>query len=165
MMRAQDPNTANMVPVTVEGESHYVLVMSPFQEHDMRTATGASGWLELQKAAAGAEGRKSPIFKGNLGMINNVILHSHESVIRFSDYGAGANVKAARALFMGRQAGVVAYGTAGGQRFTWKEEVDDYDNEPSVAAGTIIGCKATVFNGKRFGNIAVDTAAKSPRAA
>lgn len=165
MMRAQDPKTANMVPVTVEGEERYVTVMSPFQEHDMRTATGATGWLELQKAAASAEGNKNKIFKGGLGMINNVILHSHASAIRFNDYGAGSNVKAARALFMGRQAGVIAYGTSKGQRFMWKEEVDDFDNEPTVASGTIVGMKKTRFNGKDFGVMSIDTAAKDPSAA
>lgn len=163
MMRAQNPQTANMVPVTIEGEARYVCVMSPFQEHDMRTATGASGWLELQKAAAAAEGSKNKIFKGGLGMINNCILHSHQSGIRFSDYGVGADVSAARALFMGRQAGVVAYGTGKGARFDWKEEVEDYGNEPTVASGTIVGVKKTRFNKKDFGVMAIDTAAKPPK--
>ena len=161
MLRALDPTTANMLPVMINGEGHYVLLMNPFQEFDMRTAD-TTGWLDAQKAAAAAEGRNSPIFKGGLGMINNVVLHSHESVIRFSDYGAGANLPAARALFMGRQAGVVAYGTAGGLRFSWKEEEDDYGNEPTVVAGTILGVKKTRFNGKDFGILTVDTYAKNP---
>ncbi len=164
MMRALDPKTANMMPVDINGERHYVTLMSPFQEHSLRTESGAAGWLEIQKAAATAEGRASPIFKGGLGMINNVVLHTHESVIRFADYGAGTNLPAARALFMGRQAGVVAYGTGGGLRFSWKEEVDDFDNEPVVAAGTIIGVKKTRFNGKDFGVMALDTYAKNPNA-
>lgn len=162
MMRALDPKTANMLPVDINGERHYVILMSPFQEHSLRTETGATGWMEIQKAASTAEGRSSPIFKGGLGMINNAVLHSHESTIRFNDYGAGANLPAARALFMGRQAGVVAYGTAGGLRFTWKEEMDDYDNEPTVVAGTIIGIKKTRFNDKDFGVMALDTYARNP---
>ncbi|MCE7797861.1 N4-gp56 family major capsid protein [Sphingobium sufflavum] len=162
MMKAKDPKTANMLPVDVNGEKHYICLMSPFQEHDMRTGAGATGWLEIQKAAAGAEGRSSPIFKGGLGMVNNCVLHSHESAIRFADYGAGANLPAARGLFLGRQAGVVAYGTAGGLRFTWKEEEDDYGNEPTVVAGTIIGVKKTRFNGRDFGAMALDTYAKDP---
>lgn len=164
MMRALDPKTANMLPVDINGERHYVTLMSPFQEHSLRTEVGNAGWLEIQKAAAAAEGRSSPIFKGGLGMINNAVLHSHESTIRFNDYGAGNNLPAARALFMGRQAGVVAYGTAGGLRFTWKEEVDDYGNEPTVVAGTIIGIKKTRFNGRDFGVMALDTYAKNPAA-
>lgn len=164
MMRALDPKTANMMPVNVNSEKHYVCLMSPFQEHDLRNETGERGWLDVQKAAAGAEGKNSPIFKGGIGMINKVVLHSHESVVRFGDYGAGSNVKAARALFMGRQAGVLAFGTAGGTRFTWKEEMDDFDNEPVVCAGTIIGVKKTRFNGRDFGVLSIDTAAKDPNA-
>ena len=161
-LRATDPTTANMLPMTIMGEPHYVLLMHSFQEYDLRVADTA-GWLELQRAAAAAEGKNNPIFKGGLGMINNTVLHSHESVIRFSNYGAGANLPAARALYMGRQAGVVAYGTAGGLRYTWKEEMDDYDNEPSVVAGTIIGLKKTRFNGRDFGVMALDTHAANPR--
>lgn len=161
MMRALDPNAANMLPVMLDGEARYVTIMSPFQEYDLRAAD-AQGWLEIQKAAAAAEGRDNPIFKGGLGMINNVILHSHESTIRFSDYGASSNLPAARAIFLGRQAGVVAYGTAGGLRYDWKEEEDDYGNEPTVVAGTIIGIKKTRFNSKDFGVIALDTYSANP---
>ncbi len=128
----------------------------------MRTATGAQGWLELQKAAAAAEGSKNKIFKGGLGMINNVVLHSHGSVVRFNDAGAGGDVQMARAQFMGRQAAVCAYGTGKSGRFMWKEEVDDFDNEPTVAAGTIVGVKKVKFNGSDFGTMSIDTAAAPP---
>ena len=163
MLQAQDPEAANMAPVMIDGEEHYVLLMSPFQEYDLRTASG-SEWLDVQKAAAAAEGRNNPIFKGGLGMINNVVLHSHRNAIRFSDYGTGTPVDAARALFLGRQAGVVAYGTSGGMRWEWKEDEKDYGNEPSVASGAIFGFKKTRFNGKDFGVISIDTAAKDPNA-
>ncbi len=174
MMRAQDPTTQNMLPVQLNGEGHYVTVMSVFQEHDLRIAD-STGWLEIQKAAAAAEGKNNPIFKGGLGMIDNVILHSHESVIRFDDYGTGSDVVAARALFMGRQAGVMAWGgdhrtmdgavkSSNGFRFAWDEETKDHGNEPTVASGTIIGLKKSRFNGKDFGVLSIDTAAADPNA-
>lgn len=163
MMRATNPDTSDMVPISVEGENRFVCLMSCFQAHDMRTDTGTGNWLDIQKAAAAAEGSKTnKIFRGNLGMINNVVLHEHESVIRFNDYGAGADVQASRALFMGRQAGVIAYGTPGGMRFMWKEEMEDFDNEPIVNAGLIFGLKKTRYNGRDFGSIAIDTAAMNP---
>ena len=161
MMQARDPRTANMVPVTNGADDQYVLLMSPFQEYDLRTSD-TTGWLDIQKAAAAAEGRNNPIFKGGMGMINNTVLHKHRNVIRFNDYGSGANVSAARALFMGRQAAVVAYGTAGGLRYSWEENTKDYGNEPTVASGFIGGIKKTVFNGKDFGILSVDTAASDP---
>lgn len=162
MMREQDPNNADMVPVTIEGEPHFVLLMNPNQAHDLRVSD-TDGWIKMQTAAAAAEGQKNPLFKGKLGMINNVILHEHESVVRFTDYGVGANIQAARALFMGRQAGVVAYGMAGrGARYDWVEEKRDGGNEHIIIAGTITGMKKTRYNGRDFGVVAVDTAAKSP---
>lgn len=164
MMQALDPKVANMVPVTNGADDQYVLLMSPFQEYDLRTSTTTGQWLDIQKAAAAAEGRKNPIFMGGLGMINNTVLHKHRNVIRFDDYGSGQNVKAARALFMGRQAAVVAYGTAGGLRYSWEENTKDYGNEPTVASGFIGGIKKTRFNGKDFGVLSIDTAAADPNA-
>lgn len=160
-MRTTDPTTANMMPVMINGEPHYVLLMSVFQEFDMRTAD-TTGWMDIQKALITAEGKNTPIFKGGLGMVNNVVLHSHESAIRFSDYGSTVNLPAARGLFMGRQAGVVAYGSSSGLRFSWTEEMQDHGNEPVIAAGVILGVKKTRFNSKDFGIISIDTYAKDP---
>ncbi|MDF3073457.1 MAG: Bcep22 gp55 [Alphaproteobacteria bacterium] len=165
MMQARNPETANMVPVSNGAEDQYVLLMSEDQAFDLRTADTA-GWVDFQKAAAASEGRNNPIFKGQLGLLGNTVLHAHRSVIRFSDYGASSNVNAARALFLGRQAGVVAYGNSGGgMRYTWEEEVDDFGNNPQIASGFIAGIKKARFNNKDFGVISIDTAAKDPNAA
>lgn len=163
MMRAMDPTTTSLQPVMINGEAHYVCLMGKFQEHDMRTASG-SGWLDIQKAAAASEGRANPIFKGGLGMVKNAVLHSHESVIRFTDYGSGVNLPASRALFMGRQAGVIAYGSTNGLRAQWTEETADHGNEPQIAGGFIEGVKKSRFNGKDFGVISIDTYAADPNA-
>lgn len=162
MIRSVDPENPNMLPSNIKGEGHFVMLMSPFQEHQLRTESGAGGWLEIQKAAAAAEGRDNPIFKGSLGMINKIVLHSHESVIRFKDYGSGGNLPAARSLLLGRQAGVCAYGTAGGMKFQWEEELTDFKNQVDIAAGTILGVKKTRFRNRDFGVIAVDTYAADP---
>lgn len=168
MMQAADPKTANMQPMMIDGEEHFVMVMSPYQSHDLRLEAGQTGWNEIQKAAITADGaKKSPIFKGGLGMINNTVLHQHRSVIRFKDYGAGGDVHASRALFMGRQAGVIAYGAPeegrNKRRGIWSEEMKDHGNDMEICAGYILGAKKTRFNSRDFGIIAVDTAAKSPK--
>lgn len=164
MLKAADPKASNMVPVNVDGTNAFVLLMSPYQAYDLRIANDIGSWLDVQKALATQNGNKNAIFQGGLGMIGGTVLHSHEKVVRFDDYGAGANVSAARALFMGRQAGIIAYGQAGStNRFFWKEIEKDYDNEPSVASGTIFGAKKARFNGKDFGLISVDTAAAPPK--
>lgn len=163
MMNAIDPDTVKMNPINVDGTKHFVMLMSPFQAHALRVEKGELTWADIQKAAASAEGRANPLFKGSLGMLNNVVLHEHETIRRFTNYGAGANVHANRALFLGRQAGVVAYGEAGNKsRFQWVEEMKDAGNRVAIYAGVIAGVKKTRFNGRDFGVIAVDTAAKNP---
>lgn len=161
MIRSFDTEATDMVPVSIEGEDRYVTVMSKYQEHDLRVAD-TNGWVKIQADASKAEGRNNPIFKGSLGMIKNVVLHSHENVIRFNDYGTGTNLPAARALFLARQAGVIAYGTPGGMRYMWKEEMEDYDNEPTVVAGVIFGFSKTRFNNRDFGVLSLDTYAARP---
>lgn len=154
-------------PCMIDGEEHFVLVMHPWQEFTLRTGTNTGQWLDIQKAAAAAEGRSNPIFKGGLGMYNNVVLHKHKGTVRFSDYGSGANLNAARALFLGRQAGVVAFGSPGtGLRFDWNEEVEDRGNQVVITTSSIFGVKKTAFSiegtSRDFGVIALDTFVADP---
>ena len=174
MFNTEDIENMRMRPVMVGSEKHYVVVMSPYQSRDLRRSTTSADWLEIQKNA-GMRGEKNPIFTGALGMIDGTVLQSSESIRLFSNYGAGANVNAARALFMGAQAMTCAYGGGRGQnstggsselrsqgaglsRMEWVEESKDYGNEINVAGGMIFGCKKTRFNGRDYGLVAVDTA-------
>jgi N4-gp56 family major capsid protein len=154
-------------PCMIDGEETFVVVMHPWQEYTLRTTSSTGSWLDIQKAAAAAEGRNNPIFKGALGMYNGVVLHKHKGVVRFSDYGSGANVNAARALFLGRQAGVVAFGSPGtGLRFDWNEEVEDRGNQVVITTSSIFGVKKTAFSidgtSRDFGVIALDTYVADP---
>jgi N4-gp56 family major capsid protein len=154
-------------PILINGELHYVIVMHSFSAYDLRTGTSTGGWLDIQKAAAAAEGKSSPIFKGALGMVNNTVLHQHKAVVRYSDYGAGSNVAASRALFMGRQAAVCAFGSPGnGLRFDWHEESRDNGNQAVITTAAIFGIKKTAFTiagtSRDFGVIAMDVAAADP---
>jgi len=157
--------TPQIQPVMINGEPHYVIIMNPYQSYDLTTSTTTGQWLDIQKAAAGAEGRKSPIFTGTLGMHKNVVMHEHRNVIRFSDYGAGTAFSAARALFLGEQAAVVAFGSPGtGFRFDWHEETRDNGNQLVITSSSIFGVKKTTFNGKDYGVVACDTYAADPTA-
>ena len=154
-------------PCLIDGEEHFVVAMHPWQEYDVRTNTNAGQWLDIQKAAAAAEGKANPIFKGNCGMYNNVVLQKNKTAILSNDYGAGSNVNAARALFLGRQAGVVSFGSAGtGLRFDWNEETEDRGNQVVITTGSIFGVKKTAFTidgvSRDFGVIALDTAVTDP---
>ena len=151
-------------PCKIDGNETFVCVMHTFQEDDLRSSTATGQWLDIQKAAAGAEGKNSPIFKGSMGMYRNCILHSHRNAIRFNNAGAGANVEAARALFLGSQAAVVAFGSPGTNlRFDWHEETRDNGDKVVITTSSIFGVKKVTFTtpagAQDFGAYALDTAA------
>lgn len=153
-------------PCKIDGEEVFVCVMHTFQEDDLRSNTNTGQWLDIQKAIAASEGRKSPMVKGSLGMYRGCILHSHRNVIRFNDYGAGGTYEAARALFMGSQALVEAYGSPGtGLRFDWHEEVRDNGNQVVISSNCTWGTKKVSFTtgigAQDFGVFALDTYAAS----
>lgn len=150
-------------PVRVGGADKFVVVMRPEAHYDLRQDTGTAGWMDIAKALTTAVGRDSPLYTGALGEYNGMVLQEHKAGIRFSDYGAGANLAAGRALFLGRQAGLVAFGNAGsGLPFDWVEKKVDLDNELIVAGKTMWGVKKSTFEipstGQTydFGAIAMD---------
>ena len=154
-----------MQPCKIDGNETFVCVMHTYQENALRSNTGTGQWLDIQKAAAAAEGKNSPLFKGSLGMYRGAILHSHRNVIRFDTAGTGA-VTAARALFMGAQAGVVAFGSPGTNlRYDWHEETRDNGDKVVITTSSIFGCKKVRFDmdadgtpDSDFGVMAIDTA-------
>lgn len=152
-------------PCKIDGNETFVTVMHTFQEDDLRSNTNTGQWLDIQKAAAGAEGRNNPMFKGSLGMYRGVILHSHRNAIRFNNAGAG-NIEAARALFLGSQAAVCAFGSPGTNlRFDWHEETRDNGDKVVISTSSIFGIKKVTFTtdvgAQDFGVFALDTAAAS----
>lgn len=161
----------SMIPIDIEGEDHYVALMHTWQFDSLKSDTTTGQWLDIQKAAAAAEGRNNPIFKGGQGMYANVVLHKHRNVIRFNDYGAGANLAAARALFLGSQAAFVAYGdNETGTKFKWTEVERDHENSVAIGLSSIFGVKKATYKSKDltvqrdFGVIAMDTACVDPNA-
>lgn len=155
-----DAESTNMQPIMIDGEKHFVIVMSPFQMHDLRQGVD---WLDIQKALMTYEGNKNPVCRGGAGMINNVVLHKHDSVITWQDGGAGKKLPVARAVMLGAQAGVIAYGSGDGQtRMEWGEELLDLGNEAVISTGSIFGIKKSQFNQRDFGVIAIDTVSANP---
>lgn len=161
----------SMLPIEIDGSEHYVMLMHTFQFDALKSDTSTGQWLDIQKAAAAAEGRDNPIFKGTEGMYANTILHKHRNVVRFSDYGAGGNLPAARALFMGTQAAFISFGSPGtGLRFDWTEESKDHGNYVAIGSNSIFGVKKATYKSKDssvardFGVVAIDTYCKDPNA-
>jgi N4-gp56 family major capsid protein len=147
-------------PVTIDGKPMYVAILHPYSVTDIRTNTSTGQWLDIQKAAMqGGEIGDNPIFDGSLGVYNGVILHSDYRVT----YGANSSTNAAittvrRNVFLGAQAGMLAFGRDNGpERFTWVEELFDYENELGVSAGLIAGMKKTVFNSQDYAVIVMSS--------
>jgi len=156
-------------PLRIKGRDHYVMFIHPYQLKALRAETA---WLNAQRNA-NIRGESNPIFSGAEGIWDGVIIHEYEKITTrlgaggttSSEYwdatGSAAGAEdalasgcyAARALFCGAQAGVIAYG----QRPGWYEKDFDYGRVPGIATDIIYGIKKTRFNGKDFGVIAVDT--------
>jgi hypothetical protein len=84
-------------------------------------------------------------------------------VVTFNNAGAGGNVNAARALFMGAQAAVMAFGSPGNNlRFDWHEETRDNGDKVVITTSSIFGVKKTTFDTPAgaldFGVFSLDTA-------
>lgn len=164
-------NIPVLQPCKIDGEETFVCVMHTWQEDDLRSNSSTGQWVDIQKAAAAAEGRNNPLFKGSLGMYRGCILHSHRNIIRTAigsgatgTTGAGGSVPGARALFLGSQAAVMAFGSPGTNlRFDWHEETRDNGDKVVITTGSIFGVKKTTFTtdigAQDFGVFALDTAA------
>lgn len=155
---------SRVVPMRINGEDKYVLLMHEFQAYDLRANSSSTQWMDIQKAAAASNGNRNPIFTGTLGEYNGVILHSHNAVVRIMA-GTGNTQPCARASLMGRQALVMAYGSPGSNlRFDWHEEQRDNGNQVVIASSCIAGVKKTRFNNKDFGAFTLSTYAADPNA-
>lgn len=148
-------------PVRSAGREYYLGFLHPIQVTDMRTNTSTGQWLDIQRAVLqGGEINDNPIFDGSLGVYNGVILHSDYRVTQGVNSGSSTtpvpNVR--RAVLAGAQALMMAFGRDNGPgRFTWVEELFDYENELGCSVGSIFGLKSTVFNSALFSEVLMST--------
>lgn len=170
--RLDDPalNTMPIRPARVDGNDYYVAFLHDYQVHDLRNS---QWWTEINLAAIqGGEGDNNPIFNGSLGVYNNIVLHKWSRLPQGVHSTTGAPVpNTRRAVLVGAQALTVAFGSENSStRFTWNEELFDYDNQYGVAAGAIFGMKKNRYSldgvaGEDFGTVVIPTWAANPVAA
>lgn len=141
--------TIKVNPIIIKGKPHYIMLMHDYQAKALKADTA---WTSGQYYAA-LRGETNPIFQGGLGMIDGVILKEYERCKTYNTWGAGLNLTGARALLLGAQAGVHAFG----QLPQWYEKLFQYNRIPGVACDIIWKAAKTVFNTEDFGTIAVDT--------
>ena len=138
-------------PVRVNGDDLYVLVMHTDVWYDLRQN---SVWQGYQQNGAQVRGDDNPIFSGRAGIYNQTVLHHHEKVPTGTDAGTGANVAYAVNLFLGRQAGVHAWGA---RPESWVKEFN-YGGSIGVAIGAIYKARKAVFANVDHGIFAIETA-------
>lgn len=147
-------------PVRWDGKDYYVLVLHTDQVTQLRTNTSTGQWLDIQKAAmTGGRIADNPIFTGALGEYNGVVLFDSTRITNGVNSTTGAPVtNARRAVFLGAQAGMIAFGGASSESsMDWNEELFDYGNQLGVSSGSIFGIKKSVYNSVDFGTIVLST--------
>ena len=150
-----DENTM-IKPIQIDGVDTYVMIIDPCQARDLMKDPI---WREAQEHA-NIRGEKNPIFSGNLGMYEGVVVHVSPRIWRTETGASGTKV--GHALFLGAQAAVFA---VGGEP-EWYEKSDfDYDNQIGFKFGRIFGIKKAQFkydgvNPVDFGCINVLTASE-----
>ena len=144
-----------------DANGYYVAFLHPYQVTDMRISTTTGQWLDIQKAVAtGGEIDDNPIFSGALGVYNGTILHSDYRVTQGVNGTTPTTAVTAvrRAVLCGAQAMMMGFGRDNGpNRFTWVEELFDYENELGVSGGLIYGMKKTVFNSADFADVVMSS--------
>ncbi|AQX21029.1 major capsid protein, N4-gp56 family [Bartonella sp. CDC_skunk] len=132
--------------VHVNGESVYVMYLHPEQVMQLRTNTDASQWLDITEAVCSESRAKTPIFDGSFGMYNGTILRESEYV----PHGVHSKTQepvlsVRRAVLLGAQSVILAYGRKDEPRYHLVEKLFDYDSEFGIAAKTIIGMKKSRY--------------------
>jgi len=145
--------TPKIWPVRVENDNYFVLVLHTDVLYDLRQTTAQGGWQLFHQQAGPRAYGENPIFVGGAGMYNGVIIHAHERIPTATNWGAGADQPGASNFFLGRQAGVFAWG----ERPQWWEKEFDYGNKVGFAIGAIWDFTKSVFNAVDHGFIAVRT--------
>lgn len=140
-------------PIKMGGKEYHVCFIHSYQATDLRRNFTAGEWGDIQRAVLeGGQTTNSPLFTGALGVYNNTIIHSTTRLPTPT-----TNVR--RAVFAGAQAAAVAWGKGNsmGNKFSWVEELFDYENQLGVAAGSIWGLKKLIFNSVDFSTLVIPT--------
>ena len=157
-------------PIKYNGQDWFVMFVAPEQAQSLREE---DAWVKAQ-SDANTPGPNHPLFRGNLGAWNKVVLFEHnlmevrlgaadhDDTTAFNDYATAANnitegVYAARAVLCGAQAAI--YGRAKGAP-RWDDDDRDFGNLWACCLSQFWGYKKTRFNSIDFATVAVDTAIK-----
>ena len=170
-LQANTTTRRKMAALRIKGRKIWVCLVDSVQAADLKAATGGR-WYDIEKARLQGGFKDSALVQQSLGAYESafgaVLFFSHESMVKFNDYGGGQNVKAARALLMGQCAGTLAPGESGEGELNvkWHEEEANHGNEVIITSGLIRGFQKTAYRTEKgsstredYGVMAIDTAA------
>ena len=141
--------TPKVWPVRINGRDWYVVLIHTDVSYDLRQN---STWLQAQREA-NVRGNENPIFNGMLGTWGPCVVHEHEKIPISTTYGSGANLAGASNFFLGRQAGLFAWG----ERPKWWEKEFDYGNKTGFCIGAVWDMTKAVFNAEDHAFAAIRT--------
>lgn len=159
-VRSAKALTSGIRPVKVGGKQLFIGVMHPSQTTDMRQNTSTGQWLDIEKAAmTGGDIGDNPIWWESLGMYHGVLLHENSRVTNSVANAGTAVANTKRALGMGAQAAVLAFGRGQdeSQKFRWLEELRDYGRQIGIGVSAIWGLVKVQFNSVDFAVTGIDT--------
>jgi N4-gp56 family major capsid protein len=171
--KAQGTLAFPIKPVVIKGvEIAGVLFLHPLQVKALKVNFTAGEWADIYRAAlTGGQITGNPIFTGAIGMYENCVIHQ-DAYVPYGDntqnqiydpvqalmvaaptsLGAAATgtTSVARGIFVGAQAGAIAFGAADSMdgkplRVRWYEELLDAGNQLRITAGMVWGFKKTRF--------------------
>ncbi len=161
-----------MMPVNIDGNQYYVLVLHPYSVTDLKLNVGgatSAKWLEIQRDA-NVRGSKNPIFNGAIGIYNKTIIYESPDIFKSATAG-DASGEVRRNVFLAARAGCFAMGNAydkmdqkkmGKDNFiNWYEYTRDAGDKRYVKAGSVFGIKKTVFDNEDYGVITMPCYAKA----
>jgi N4-gp56 family major capsid protein len=136
----------------------FVIYMHPYQVTDMRKNTSTGQWQDLVKAAYMGAREGFLIYSGAVGDYNSCVLRSAYDVTPGVGATGATAASARRAVFLGGQACMIAFGKDGGaNNYRWNEELFDHKRRLEVSAWTIHGIRKTQYNSQDYGVVVIAT--------
>ena len=139
MVAKAEKATPKLWPVRVEEGDFYVLCLHTDVAYDQRQETQ---WLDASQEAGPRDYGKNNLFTGRMGIVGGVVVHKHEKIPVATNWGASADQPGASNLFLGRQAGLFAWG----KKPEWFEKEFDYNNRCGFAIGAIWDFTKAIFD-------------------
>ena len=134
-------------PILINGKKYFVLLVHPDVMADLKLD---STFAQARREALD-RGKDNPIFTGSEAVWDGVVVHEHENMPIATNWGAAATVAGSKAVLMGAQSLVWAWG----KRPSVVAEEFDFKREHGYGWEIMAAVGKPVFNGFDYGSVAV----------